>query len=61
MYCDLVNDKFDISYTDYFLDRNTSKPGSEEVPKSKSEKRAVFLHDQLYLLDDSSDHRRCAL
>ncbi|WP_419240018.1 TonB-dependent hemoglobin/transferrin/lactoferrin family receptor [Photobacterium leiognathi] len=50
----LVNDKFDISYTDYFLDRNTSKPGSEEVPKSKSEKRAVFLQDQIYLLDNKA-------
>lgn len=43
---------FDLDYTDYFLDRGTSSPGSSEVPKSDSEKRAVFVQDQIFLMDD---------
>ncbi|HIF9500239.1 TPA: TonB-dependent hemoglobin/transferrin/lactoferrin family receptor [Photobacterium damselae] len=47
-----TNNTFDITYTDYNLDKGTSKPGPEEVPKSKSEKRAVFVQDQMFMLDE---------
>ncbi|ELR67781.1 TonB-dependent heme and hemoglobin receptor HutA [Photobacterium marinum] len=43
---------FELSYTDYFLDSGTSKPGSMEVPKSDSEKRAVFVQDQMFFMDE---------
>jgi hemoglobin/transferrin/lactoferrin receptor protein len=44
---------FDLDYTDYFLDSGTSQPGSSEVPKSESEKRGIFVQDQVYLLDEA--------
>ncbi|MEH6533900.1 MAG: TonB-dependent hemoglobin/transferrin/lactoferrin family receptor [Photobacterium frigidiphilum] len=44
---------FELDYTDYFLDSGTSKPGSSEVPKSESEKRGIFVQDQVYLLDEA--------
>ncbi|MDP2544602.1 TonB-dependent receptor [Photobacterium damselae subsp. piscicida] len=47
-----TNNTFDITYTDYNLDKGTSKLGPEEVPKSKSEKRAVFVQDQMFMLDE---------
>ncbi|AJR08913.1 TonB-dependent hemoglobin/transferrin/lactoferrin family receptor [Photobacterium gaetbulicola] len=46
------NDKFKLSYTDYNLDTGVSTPGSEEVPSSESEQRAVFVQDQMFFMDD---------
>ncbi|SMY31654.1 Hemin receptor precursor [Photobacterium malacitanum] len=50
----VVNDKFDLNYIDYNLDKGTSKPGPTEVPTAKSEKRGVFIQDQIFLLDDKA-------
>ncbi|MGF1681888.1 TonB-dependent hemoglobin/transferrin/lactoferrin family receptor [Photobacterium minamisatsumaniensis] len=47
-----ANDKFSLSYTDYNLDDGSSTPGSQEVPNSESEKRAVFVQDQMFFMDD---------
>ncbi|UXI02540.1 TonB-dependent hemoglobin/transferrin/lactoferrin family receptor [Photobacterium sp. TY1-4] len=43
---------FELDYTDYFLDRGTSGAGDTEVPESDSEKRAVFIQDQMYFMAD---------
>lgn len=43
---------FELDYTDYFLDTGTSKPGATEVPKSDEEKWAVFVQDQMFLMDE---------
>ncbi|SMY15696.1 TonB-dependent hemoglobin/transferrin/lactoferrin family receptor [Photobacterium aquimaris] len=48
----VINDKFDLNYIDYNLDKGTSKPGPTEVPTAKSEKRGVFIQDQIFLLND---------
>ncbi|PSW33325.1 TonB-dependent hemoglobin/transferrin/lactoferrin family receptor [Photobacterium phosphoreum] len=50
----VVNDKFDLNYVDYNLDNGTSKPGPTEVPTAKSEKRGVFIQDQVFLLNDKA-------
>ncbi|MCD9514475.1 TonB-dependent hemoglobin/transferrin/lactoferrin family receptor [Photobacterium carnosum] len=50
----IVNDEFDLNYIDYNVDNGTSKPGPTEVPKAKSEKRGVFIQDQIFMLNDKA-------
>ncbi|MCW8327806.1 TonB-dependent hemoglobin/transferrin/lactoferrin family receptor [Photobacterium sp. SDRW27] len=46
------DNSFELEYMDYFLDSGTSKPGPAEVPKSDSEKRAIFAQDQMFFMND---------
>lgn len=46
------DNSFELEYTDHFLDDGTSKPGTTEVPKSDSEKRAIFAQDQMFFMND---------
>ncbi|OLQ70469.1 ligand-gated channel [Photobacterium proteolyticum] len=46
------DNSFELEYTDHFLDTGTSKPGTAEVPKSDSEKRAIFAQDQMFFMND---------
>ncbi|WP_053062391.1 TonB-dependent hemoglobin/transferrin/lactoferrin family receptor [Photobacterium aquae] len=46
------NESFALDYRDYDLDNGKNKAGSEEVPSSDSEKRAIFVQDQMFFMDD---------
>lgn len=43
---------FELDYTDHFFDNGVSEPGPMEVPEAESEKRAVFVQDQVFLMDE---------
>ena len=45
--------KFKLDYYDYWYDKNETKQGTPEVPEAKTEKRALFVQDQMFFMEDA--------